>query len=72
MGSGSWRVPLDDLTRFAIHDFGAFSRLCGGPHSPLRFGEERRIYQSPAFDANGAAESTAGGQAGPCALGMSN
>jgi hypothetical protein len=52
MGSGSWRVPLDDLTRFAIHDFGAFARLCGGPHSPLRFGEERRAYQSPAFDAN--------------------
>jgi hypothetical protein len=45
-------VLLDDLTRFAIHDFGAFSRLCGGPHSPLRVGQERRAYQSPALDAN--------------------
>ncbi len=45
-------MPLDDLTRFAIHDFGAFARLCGGPHSPLRFGKERSAYQSPALDAN--------------------
>jgi hypothetical protein len=51
-GSGSWRVPLDHLTRFAIHDFGTFSRLCGGLHSPLRFGKERRAYQSPALDVN--------------------
>jgi hypothetical protein len=45
-------VPLDDLTRFAVYDFGAFSRLGGGLHSPLRFGKERRAYQSPALDVN--------------------
>jgi hypothetical protein len=44
--------PLDHLTRFAIHDFGTFSRLCSGLHSPLRFDKERRAYQSPALDVN--------------------
>lgn len=45
-------MPLDDLTRLAIHDFGAISRLCGGLHSPLRFPKERCANQSPALDAN--------------------
>jgi hypothetical protein len=40
-------MSLDDLTRFAIHDFRPFSRLCGGPHSKLV-----RAYQPPASHAN--------------------
>jgi hypothetical protein len=26
-----WRCPLDHLTRYTIHDFSPFARLCGGP-----------------------------------------
>jgi hypothetical protein len=51
-GLGSWRVPLNDLTRFTINDFGPFSRLCGGSYSPLRFDEQMRSYQPPALHAN--------------------
>jgi hypothetical protein len=45
-------VPFDNLTRFAIHNFGPFSRLCGGPHSPLRFDKQMRAYEAPALHAN--------------------
>jgi hypothetical protein len=38
-------MPLDNLTRFAIHDFGPFSRLRGGPHSPLRVNKLVCAYQ---------------------------
>jgi hypothetical protein len=47
-----WRVPFDHLTRYAIHDFGSLSRLCGGPYSPLRFDKLVRSYQAPALYAN--------------------
>jgi len=45
-------VLLDDLTGFAIDDFGPFSRLRGGSHKPLRFGKQMRAYQPPALHAN--------------------
>jgi hypothetical protein len=45
-------MSLDDLTRFAIYDFRPFSRLCGGPHSPLRVGKLVRAYQPPALHTN--------------------
>jgi hypothetical protein len=45
-------MSLDNLTRFAIRDFRPFSRLCGGPHSPLRVDELFRAYQPPALHAN--------------------
>ena len=45
-------VPFDHLTRYAIHDFRSFSRLCGGPHRPLSFDKLVRPYQPPALYAN--------------------
>ena len=47
-----WRVPFDHLTRYAIHDFRSFSRLCGGPYRPLSFDKLVRPYQPPALYAN--------------------
>jgi hypothetical protein len=45
-------MSLHDLTRFAIDDFRPFSRLRGGPHSPLRVDKLVRGYQPPALHAN--------------------
>jgi len=45
-------MSLDDLTRFAIHDFRPFSRLRGGPHSPLRVDKLVRADQPPPLHAN--------------------
>jgi hypothetical protein len=47
-----WGVPFDHLTRYAIHDFRSFSRLCGGPYRPLSFDKLVRPYQPPALYAN--------------------
>jgi hypothetical protein len=47
-----WREPFDHLTRYPIHDFRSFSRLCGGPYRPLSFDKLVRPYEPPAFDAN--------------------
>ena len=41
-------MPLDDLTCFAIDDFGPLSRLCSGLHSPLRFDKQICAYEPPA------------------------
>ena len=45
-------MSLDDLARFAIHDFRPFSCLRGGPYSPLRVDKLVRAYQPPALHAN--------------------
>ena len=45
-------MPLDDLTCFAIDDFSALSRLCGGLHSPLRVDKQVRAYEPPALHAD--------------------
>ena len=45
-------MPFDHLTCYAIHDFRAFSRLRGGPYSPLSFDKLVRSYQPPALYAN--------------------
>jgi hypothetical protein len=45
-------VPFDHLARYAIHDFRAFSRLRGGPDSPLSFDKLVRSYQPPTLYAN--------------------
>jgi hypothetical protein len=44
-----WREPFDHLACYAIHDFRAFSRLCGGLYSPLSFDKLVRSYQLPAL-----------------------